>query len=92
MPMPRQISTVGTKPRPLCTISAAEPVETRPTTEPTDRSMSPSRMIMVMPMARMPVSDTARSRFMMLVTLRNMLRPLRTHTSEPMMNRAISAM
>ena len=89
--MPRQINTVGTNPSPFSTISAAEPVETRPTTEPTDRSMSPSRMIIVMPMASMPVSDTARSRFMMLVTLKNMLRPLRTHTSEPMMNSTTSA-
>ena len=60
---------------PLFTIRAALPVEIKPTTEPTDKSMSPSKIIIVMPIAIMPFSLTARSTFMRLRTSRNRLRP-----------------
>ena len=89
--MHRQMSTVGINSRSLCIISAAQPVDTRPTTEPTDRSMSPSSTIMVMPMAMMPVSDTARSRFIRLVTLRKVLRPFLTQMILPIMKITTSA-
>ena len=45
--------------------------------------MSPSSTIIVMSMAMMPVSETARSRFMRFVTLRKVLRPFFTQIRLP---------
>jgi len=49
-------------------------------------------MIIVMPMAMMPFSDTARSTFIRFVTLKNRLRPFLTQMIEPIRKIAISAM
>ena len=46
---------------PDCVSSIAQTIVEKPITEPTDRSMPPSRMTMVIPVATRPVIDTCRS-------------------------------
>ena len=50
-------------------------METNPTIDPTDRSMSPKISIIVIPMAIIPVSETARSTFIRFGTLKNTFSP-----------------
>ena len=74
-PIKRLNSTAGSIPSPFLTIREAHPVETSPTIDPTERSISPKMSIIVMPMAIIPVSDTALSTFMIFGTLRNIFSP-----------------
>ena len=90
-PIKSETVTAGIKPRPLFTIRAALPVEIKPTTEPTDKSISPSKIIIVIPIAIMPFSLTARSTFIKLRTSRNKLRPFFTQMMEAIIKIAINA-
>ena len=47
--------------QPVLVSSIAQMTEEQPMTDPTDRSMPPSRMTIVIPVATRPVIDTCRS-------------------------------
>ena len=74
-PITKLSNTAGNIAKPFLTIREAHPVETRPTIEPTDRSISPRINIIVIPIAIIPVSDTARSTFIILGTLKKIFSP-----------------
>ena len=62
---------VGTRPKPPLIIIVAVTTLDRPSSAPTERSMPAVMMTKVMPMAMMPVSDTARTMLAMLSGARN---------------------
>lgn len=67
----------------MFTMRPADSVPTSAMTAPTDRSMPPVRMTKVMPTARMPTTETCRSTFMMLLTLKklSLASPIRIDTT-----------
>ena len=74
-PIPRLTRMAGTNPNPLFTIRYAHPVEMRPTTEPTERSISPRIRMIVIPIAMIPFSDTALSTFIRFLISRKLFLP-----------------
>ena len=56
---------------PRLTVRMATSPPSRPSSEPTERSISPAMMTNTMPQASMPVTDICRNRLEMLLGLRN---------------------
>ena len=91
-PITRLKRTAGTNPSPLFTIRYAQPVEINPTTEPTERSISPRIRIMVIPIAIIPFSDTALRTFIRLRRSKKLFLPSFTQTTDATTNIITRAM